>query len=213
MVAGPSIAEDVRPPLPVLARAAVLTSVILASLTAFPAAPASADDCFTEIGNAIINTGNALDSPQCQSAFAESSVVTTGFTTAFSADPALANQVCGALNDVNSWLPGIPSWLSSELRPPDPVDFTTCACSLSQGVGQRPNDVVSCIQGFICGVSQLVGLGNPCQTCSQPPPVQANCTPPDCTNWRNETTPPAACENLLEINPEGPSDRYFPLQA
>jgi hypothetical protein len=212
MAAGLSIAEDVRTAFPALARAAVLTSAMLASLAAFSASSAWGDDCFTEIGNAIVNTGSALDSPQCQSAFAESSVVTIGLTTAFSADQGLANQVCNALSDVNSWLPAIPQEIQAELGALDPVDFATCACSMYQGVGQLPNDIVSCIQDFICGVSQLVGLGDPCQTCSQPPPVQANCTPPDCTNWRNEASPPAACENLLEINPQGPSDGYFPLQ-
>lgn len=196
-----------------LARGALLATAMLASALLAPG-PARAD-CFSDVANAIMNTASALDSPQCQSSFAESSLVVTGLTAALAADPNLANQVCNTLNDVNQWLPDIPPALLSELGPLNPVDFATCACAMYQGVGQLPNEAVSCIQGFICGLSQLVGLGNPCQTCQQPPPVAANCTPPqDCSGYRNDPTNPAyaGCSNLLEFNTGGPNQGYFPVQ-
>lgn len=214
MVAGERISFDESGPLVSLARR-VAVAVVIFIVTALALADPARADCISDIVNAIENTASALDSPQCQSSFAESSLVVTGLTAALEADPNLANQVCNALNDATSWLPQIPQQVQQALGSLDPLDFATCACSMYQGIGQLPSEAVDCIQGFICGLSQLVGLGNPCQTCQQPPPVQANCTPPaDCSGYRNDPTNPvyAACNNLLEYNTGGPNQGYFPVQ-
>jgi hypothetical protein len=210
MAAGERIAQDVSGPLFAPARCAALAAAIL-FLAAFVFDARARADCLSDIVNAVTNTASALDSPQCQTAFSESSLLTTGLTAAFEADQSLANQVCNALSDVNSWLPGIPAAIQAELGPLNPIDFATCACSLYQGVGQLPNEAVQCIQGLICDISQFAGLGNPCQTCQQPPPVPANCTPPDCTNWRNDASLNSTCSNLLEYNTGGPNQGYFPV--
>src|ERR1700687_5028552 len=184
MAAGERIAHDVSAPVSLLARRAVLAAAIFVS-TAFFLADRARADCLSDVVNAVENTASALDSPQCQTAFAESSPLTTGLTAAFEADQNLANQVCNALSDVNSWLPAIPQDIQSELGALNPIDFATCACSMYQGIGQLPNEAVSCIQGLICGLSQLRGFGRPCKTCQQPPPLPANCTPPaECINMQ-----------------------------
>jgi hypothetical protein len=207
MAAGERIARDVSGPLLALARGAALAAAVFAY-----AAPARAD-CFSDIVNAVVNTASALDSPQCQTAFAESSLVTSGLTAALTADPNLANQVCNAISDVNSWLPAIPAAIQSELGPLNPIDFATCACSMYQGVGQLPSEAVQCVQDLICGISQLVGLGNPCQTCQQPPPLPANCTPPaQCYNLENDPSLYQTCKDVLRYNTDGPNDGYFPVQ-
>ena len=216
MAAGERIAQDVSGPLLALARGAALAAAMFAY-----AAPARAD-C-SDVVNGVVNTASALDSPQCQTAFAESSFVTTGLTTFFEGDPNLANQICNAVNDVNnagSWVSQIPQGLQTALGSLNPIDFATCACSLYQGIGQLPNEVVSCIQDLICGVSELFNLGNPCQTCQQPPPVAANCTPPaNCVDYRIHPNDPkyAACNDpnysLLEYNTGGPNQGYFPVQV
>ncbi|WP_156164618.1 hypothetical protein [Bradyrhizobium sp. LTSP885] len=160
-----------------------------------------------------MNTASAVDSPQCQAAFSESSLFTTGLIAAFEADQGLANQICNDVNNVNTWLPSLSQTLLNELGPLNPIDFATCACSMYQGIGQLPSEAVSCIQGLICGLSELVGLGNPCQTCQQPPPLPANCTPPAaCYNLQNDPSLYQTCQNILQYNTEGPNDGYFPVQ-
>jgi hypothetical protein len=212
MAAGERIAHDVSGPVSLLARRAVLAAAIFVS-TAFFLADRARADCLSDVVNAVENTASALDSPQCQTAFAESSPLTTGLTAAFEADQNLANQVCNALSDVNSWLPAIPQAIQSELGALNPIDFATCACSMYQGIGQLPNEAVSCIQGLICGLSQLVGLGDPCQTCQQPPPLPANCTPPaECINMQIDPSVYSACQNILQYNTGGPNQGYFPVQ-
>jgi hypothetical protein len=196
----------------IMARATTIAAAIF-FFAAFAFADRSRADCLSDIVNAIANTASALDSPQCQTAFAESSLVTTGLTAAFEADQNLANQVCNAVSDVNSWLPSIPQQLLSELGPLNPTDFATCACSMYQGIGQLPSEAVDCIQGLICGLSQLVGLGNPCETCQQPPPVPANCTPPaECINFQIDPSVYSSCQNILQYNTGGPNQGYFPVQ-
>jgi hypothetical protein len=214
MATGERIAADISGPLLALARGSALASAILASVLFIPAEPAHAgDDCASEIVNAVVNTASALDSPQCQTAYAESSAVTTGLTFALSSDPNLANQICNALSDATTLKGLIPPDILTELGPLSPIDMATCACSVYQGVGQLPNDVVSCIEQAICSVSELFGLGNPCATCQQPPPVQANCTPPaDCSNVQNDPSLYQSCQNILQYNTEGPNDGYFPVQ-
>ena len=211
MATGKRIAQDVGGPLFARARRAVLTSAIFV-LVAFAFSARAQADCLSDIVNAVENTASALDSPQCQTAFAESSLVTTGLTAALEADHNLADQICNALNDATQLGSLIPPQIVNALGPLSPLDFATCACSMYQGIGQLPNEAVSCIQGFICGLSQLAGLGNPCQTCQQPAPVPADCTPPDCTNWRNDPSLNSACSNLLEYNTGGPNQGYFPVQ-
>src|ERR1700692_1805080 len=66
MAAGERIAQDVSGPLLALARGAALAAAMFAY-----AAPARAD-C-SDVVNGVVNTASALDSPQCQTAFAESS--------------------------------------------------------------------------------------------------------------------------------------------
>src|SRR6202790_3466615 len=211
MAAGERIAQDVSGPLLALARGAALAAAMFAY-----AAPAAAD-CFSDFVNAVVNTARALDSPQCQTGFGESSFVTTGLTTFFEGDPNLANQICNAVNDVNNagwWVPQIPQGLQTAFGSLNPIDFATCACSLYQGIGQLPNEVVSCIQDLICGVSELFNLGNPCQTCQQPPPVAANCTPPpECVNLQNDPSLYSKCKDVLQWNTGGPNQGYFPLQT
>jgi hypothetical protein len=211
MATGERIAADIGGPLFARARRAVLTSAIFV-LVAFAFSARAQADCLSDIVNAVENTASALDSPQCQTAFAESSLVTTGLTAALEADHNLADQICNALNDATQLGSLIPPQIVNALGPLSPLDFATCACSMYQGIGQLPNEAVSCIQGFICGLSQLAGLGNPCQTCQQPAPVPADCTPPDCTNWRNDPSLNSACSNLLEYNTGGPNQGYFPVQ-
>jgi hypothetical protein len=211
MSTGERIAQDAGGPLFALARGGALAAAIFV-LAAFVFSGRARADCGSDIVNAVVNTASALDSPECQTAFSESSLITTGLTAAFEADQNVANQVCNAINDVNSW-PAAVSAIKTELGALSPVDFATCACSIYQGVGQLPNEAVQCIQDFICGISQLVGLGNPCQTCQQPPPVPANCTPPtECVNVQNNPSLYSACSNLLEYNTGGPNQGYFPIQ-
>jgi hypothetical protein len=212
MAAGERIAHDVGGLVLMLARGAALAAAIFFSAVFLPADRARAD-CLSDIVNSIENTASALDSPQCQTAFAESSLVTTGLTAALEADQNLANQICNALSDATSLKGLIPQDLQAELGSLSPIDMATCACSMYQGIGQLPNEAVSCIQGLICGLSQLVGLGDPCQTCQQPPPLPANCTPPaECYNVQNDPSLYQTCQNILQYNTEGPNDGYFPVQ-
>lgn len=85
MAIGERIAADVSGPLFRQARRAVLTSAIFV-LVAFAFSTRAQADCLSDIVNAVENTASALDSPQCQTAFAESSLVTTGLTAALEAD-------------------------------------------------------------------------------------------------------------------------------
>jgi hypothetical protein len=211
MTAGERIAQDVSGPLLASARGAALAAAIFVSAAFVLAAPSRAD-CFSDVLNAVVNTASALDSPECQTAFAESSLVTTGLTAAFEADQNVANQVCNAVNDVNSW-PAAVSAIKAELGALSPLDFATCACAIYQGIGQLPNEAVECVQGLICGISQLAGLGDPCQTCQQPPPVAANCTPPAiCHNLLIDPSLYSTCKDVLQYNTGGPSQGYFPVQ-
>jgi hypothetical protein len=214
MATGERIAADISGPPLARARGVALAAAISFLAALVFAAPAVADDnCLTEIANSIVNTASALDSPQCQSAYAESSAVTAGLTAALSSDPNLANQICNALSDATSLGALIPKDLQAELGSLSPIDMATCACSVFQGIGQLPNDIVSCIQQAICDISKFVGLGDPCQTCQQPPPVQANCTPPaECYNMQNDPSLYQTCQNILQYNTEGPNDGYFPVQ-
>src|ERR1700693_355059 len=104
MAAGERIAQDVSGLLLALARGAALAAAI-SVLAAFVFSARARADCLSDIVNAVMNTANALDSPECQTAFAESSLVTTGLTAAFEADQNLANQICNDISNAKSWLP------------------------------------------------------------------------------------------------------------
>src|SRR5271169_3948879 len=181
----------IAPNLSVALLAAARVAVLAAAMLTF-AAPARAD-CFSDIANAIANTTNAIGSPECQSALSESAEVVAVFTGALSADQNLANQICNAVGDVNKLQGLIPVSVTSVLDGLDPVDFAECACDLSQGIGQVPGEVLSCVQGLICGIQNDIGFGG-C-SCQPPPPDAANCTPPP--GCANNSAPQSQCGNIL----------------
>jgi hypothetical protein len=178
-------------------RTAALAAAVLALATTARA------DCLSDIGNALLNTANAVGSPECETAFSESPEVVTALAALLAADSSVAGQVCNAVYDLEQWGPTLASSLWTALQAAgSPVDIAQCACDISQGLGQLPSDAGACIEGFFCGaanfVGNLTGLGNQCQTCTPPPPVMANCTPPDCTECRADPSRCNGCNNLLE---------------
>jgi hypothetical protein len=167
-------------------------------------AAAARADCFQDLGNALLNTVNAAGSPECDAAFSEAPELVAALATGLTADPSVAGPACNAVSDVAQWGPGLGPALWTALQAAgDPVDIAQCACDISQGLSQIPNDAGACIEGFFCAAANALGnvfgLGNQCNTCSPPAPVMASCQPPDnCKECRNDPSKCNGCNNLLE---------------
>ena len=204
------------------ARFAILVAIFLA-----PATTARTDCNPEDLWNSLVNTGEALTSPACGVAFSDPAG--SGIVTALAAalggvlaeDPNAGNQLCGDIqnafntlttggndantitNLLNQYFPGGASGVTSQIAGilasvASPVAAASCACAIDQGLGQLGGDIVSCLQGALCDLQ--AAIGDPC-SCSPPPPVAANCTPPlSCTDYFSTTINTPECQNAIYGN-------------
>jgi len=194
--------------------AAARSVLLVAGVVTFATA-AHADDCLSGLAQALANTFKAAGSSECETGFGESAEAVGALAAVVAAGGDVANQVCSDVGDVAKWGSSLPEPLASELAQlagalGDVTAIAQCACELGQSISQLPSDVGSCIEQAFCSAANFVGnllqLGNQCQTCSPPPPILGNCTPPDsCVDcWWNPNSDCAAhpekygCANLIE---------------
>jgi hypothetical protein len=198
MVAGRRIARGVG------------VTLLAAAVALLPTAPARANPgCnIGDIFNAAANAFGSVTSTACDSTYATGGVgVSAAAAIAFGLAGLVAtgngntvSQVCGDLSNVGDDLNSIASWLQAagvssdvvstiaSIPGLDPWNVAECGCDLEQGVNQLVSDFGDCLCDL---VSWIPGVN--CNSCTPPPPIQANCALP--TNCFIGSSDPACQTN------------------
>jgi hypothetical protein len=197
--------------------------LVAAAAIVLPVTTARADPgcSFNDFVNSLENLVSQVTSSACDAAYASgigtAEVVALGAALAgtMAEDSNAGNQICqqvqndfnnlsnaendiGTLQDILSKYPAASSALQTVQQDAsdyvaNPLGGAACACDWVQGVGQLGGDVLACLQEAICGLQEDLGWGG-CG-CTPPPPVMANCTPPDnCTGYYPNAS---QCQNTI----------------
>ena len=218
-------------------RIAVRVALFAAAAMIVPLNTVHAQSCTPQDWwNALSSAASALTSGDCAAACGDTGG--TGCTAAVAVAGALGGvaagngqgsvgQFCsqvtnlqnasGKLSSIQSWLSaaGISQDVTSTIlgaldQIGDPLSVAQCGCSLEQGIDQLGGQLVSCLQGAICGLQQDFGWGG-C-SCTPPAPVSANCTPPLSCATTNPSDP--QCGNVLlqtpGVNPQPVQIKQLP---
>ena len=174
-----------------------LVTLLAAAAWLLPCAARAAPGC--DIGDILNDGGNALSavaSPACDASYATGVGITAvaAITAALeiisgSGGGGTVNNVCNDLNTVKDDAAAIGQWLTAanvssqtvddivgalnSSTVVDPLNVATCACSIEQGVNQFLSDLGDCLCDL---VSWIPGVN--CNSCTPPPPVQADCALP-----------------------------------
>jgi hypothetical protein len=190
----------------------VSVTLFAAAAVLLPTAAWADQSCnIGDILNAAGNSFGALTSTACDATYATGAVGITAAGTIAAGLGVLAatgngdtvSSACNDLNTATDDIAALASWLQAanisqdvvsaiaSVPGLDPLNVAECACSIEQGVSQLVSDLGNCLCDL---VNWIPGVN--CNSCTPPPPIQANCALPT-TCFVNSSDPACQTSNTI----------------